>query len=124
MGTLVAMKGITKTFHGVCALNKIDLDLNEGEVHLLLGENGAGKSTLMKILSGVYEPVSYTHLDVYKRQEEGWHVSGRDSFLTYFYSDTVSFLEYFPCLLYTSYLHIQLESAARGAFEAVGRAGL
>lgn len=46
MGTLVAMKGITKTFPGVCALNKIDLDLNEGEVHLLLGENGAGKSTL------------------------------------------------------------------------------
>ena len=60
MGTLVAMKGITKTFPGVCALNKIDLDLNEGEVHLLLGENGAGKSTLMKILSGVYEPTEGT----------------------------------------------------------------
>jgi ribose transport system ATP-binding protein len=49
---ILQMKGITKDFPGVRALNHVDLDINPSEVHGLVGENGAGKSTLLKILSG------------------------------------------------------------------------
>ena len=51
---IVEMKGITKRFPGVLALNNVKLNLRPGLVHSLMGENGAGKSTLMKILAGVY----------------------------------------------------------------------
>jgi len=52
--TILEMKGITKEFPGVKALNAVDFRIVRGEIMALLGENGAGKSTLMKILTGVY----------------------------------------------------------------------
>ncbi len=68
---LLSLRGIQKSFGGVQALRDGNLDVAEGEVHLLMGENGAGKSTLMKIVAGMYtrnggemlwrgHPVSFT----------------------------------------------------------------
>ena len=56
MTVLLEMKGISKRFRGVQALNGVNFDLREGEVHALVGENGAGKSTLMKVLTGIHQP--------------------------------------------------------------------
>jgi ribose transport system ATP-binding protein len=50
----LTLRGVSKRFGGVCALDNVDFDLQPGEVHGLIGENGAGKSTMMKLLAGVY----------------------------------------------------------------------
>lgn len=54
MGTVLSVKGISKSFPGVKALDDVSLDVKSGEIHALLGENGAGKSTFIKIVSGVF----------------------------------------------------------------------
>ncbi|MEV6168437.1 sugar ABC transporter ATP-binding protein [Streptomyces sp. NPDC051954] len=53
---LLSMSGITKSFPGVRALDGVDLDVQAGEVHCLLGQNGAGKSTMIKVLAGAHQP--------------------------------------------------------------------
>jgi simple sugar transport system ATP-binding protein len=52
----LVMKGISKKFSGIQALNNVDIAINEGEIHCLVGQNGCGKSTLIKIISGVIKP--------------------------------------------------------------------
>ena len=56
---ILTMRGITKTFPGVKALQDVNLSVRRGEIHAICGENGAGKSTLMKVLSGVHPHGSY-----------------------------------------------------------------
>lgn len=51
---MIEMSGIKKAFNGNVVLNDVQFNLQQGEIHALMGENGAGKSTLMKILSGIY----------------------------------------------------------------------
>ena len=62
---LLEMRNITKTFPGVKALDNVNFQVEEGEIHALVGENGAGKSTLMNVLSGIYPFGTYSGDIVY-----------------------------------------------------------
>lgn len=78
--TILEMRGITKVFPGVKALQNVNLDVRAGEIHAIVGENGAGKSTLMKVLSGVYPHGDYSGHIHYMGQEcrfRGIHDSER-----------------------------------------------
>ena len=66
---LLEMRSITKTFPGVKALNDVNIQVEQGEIHALVGENGAGKSTLMNVLSGIYPYGTYTGDIIYDGQE-------------------------------------------------------
>jgi putative multiple sugar transport system ATP-binding protein len=70
--SILHMRGITKTFPGVKALQDVNLDVARGEVHAVCGENGAGKSTLMKVLSGVYPHGTYDGDIAFDGEEVGF----------------------------------------------------
>jgi putative multiple sugar transport system ATP-binding protein len=75
---ILQMRGITKSFPGVTALQDVNLSVRRGQIHAICGENGAGKSTLMKVLSGVYRHGTYEGEIVF--DGEPCHFSGiRDS---------------------------------------------
>jgi putative multiple sugar transport system ATP-binding protein len=66
---ILEMRGITKKFPGVKALDNVNIAVRAGEIHAVVGENGAGKSTLMKVLSGVYPHGSYSGEIVFEGEE-------------------------------------------------------
>ncbi len=70
---LLEMKTITKQFPGVKALDNVNLLVEEGEIHALVGENGAGKSTLMNVLSGIHPYGSYEGSILYEGKECRFH---------------------------------------------------
>src|SRR5688500_4117517 len=67
--TILEMRGITKTFPGVNALDNVNLAVRAGEIHAEVGENGAGKSTQMKVLSGDYPHGDYSAEIYFQGQE-------------------------------------------------------
>lgn len=69
MTAILEMRGITKSFPGVNALDNVNLTVERGEIHALVGENGAGKSTLMKVLSGVYPYGEYDGQILFEGEE-------------------------------------------------------
>ena len=63
------MKDICKSFNGIPVLKQVQLTIEKGEVHALLGENGAGKSTLMNILAGVF-PADSGEVELMKKDKK------------------------------------------------------
>src|ERR1700733_15569013 len=69
MTAMLEMRGVCKSFAGVQALRDVNLTVEPGQIHALVGENGAGKSPLTKVLSGVYPHGSYEGAIVYEGEE-------------------------------------------------------
>ncbi|MBS1206771.1 MAG: D-xylose transporter ATP-binding protein [Proteobacteria bacterium] len=90
---LLSLKGITKVFPGVRALENVQLDLWPGKVTALIGENGAGKSTLVKVMTGIYQPdegeILYKAIPISLPTPESAHKVG----ITAIHQETVLFDE-------------------------------
>ena len=71
---MLELKGISKSFPGVQALDEVSIDFNKKSIHAILGENGAGKSTLMNIICGLLQPdKGELFLDGKKIKEDTWY---------------------------------------------------
>ncbi len=66
---ILKMENINKEFYGIKALDNVNLEVEEGEIHAIVGENGAGKSTLMNVLSGVFRYGEYEGSIIYEGKE-------------------------------------------------------
>ncbi len=90
---LLSLKGVTKIFPGVRALENVQLDLWPGKVTALIGENGAGKSTLVKVMTGIYQPeegeILYKDIPIQLPTPESAHKVG----ITAIHQETVLFDE-------------------------------
>lgn len=90
---LLSLKGITKVFPGVRALENVQLDLWPGKVTALIGENGAGKSTLVKVMTGIYQPdagdILYKAIPIQLPHPQSAHKMG----ITAIHQETVLFDE-------------------------------
>ena len=90
---LLSLKGISKIFPGVRALENVQLDLWPGKVTALIGENGAGKSTLVKVMTGIYQPeegeILYKAIPIQLPNPESAHKVG----ITAIHQETVLFDE-------------------------------
>ncbi len=73
MDTILEMRGISKSFPGVKALDNVNLRVERGEIHALVGENGAGTSTLMKILSGVHPKGDFEGEVIFEGEPAAFH---------------------------------------------------
>ena len=62
------LKGVSKAFGGLQALDNVDFEVLAGEVHCLAGENGCGKSTLIKVITGVYQPEKADQIELFDEQ--------------------------------------------------------
>ena len=93
MTPLLQLKGITKVFPGVCALENVQLELWPGKVTALIGENGAGKSTLVKVMTGIYQPdegeILYKAIPIHLPTPDSAHKVG----ITAIHQETVLFDE-------------------------------
>jgi ribose transport system ATP-binding protein len=68
--TVLTIRGLSKTFPGTKALDRVDFDVRRGEVHALIGQNGCGKSTLIKVLAGYHQPDPGTGIELAGKQVE------------------------------------------------------
>ena len=80
MSALLEIREVSKSFGGVQAVNRVSLDVNEGDLLSVIGPNGAGKTTLLNMISGFYHPDSgqislggddVTHIPPFKVAERG-----------------------------------------------------
>src|SRR5512146_2947398 len=55
---LLSLRGVTKTFGGLTAVDTVDLDVSSGQIFSIIGPNGAGKTTVFNLVTGIYKPTS------------------------------------------------------------------